>query len=83
MQPPREHYLYKVHNEFIIEKNDTKRAQKLFHIELERVADLDERIEKIEEGSIGISILNHMMRECVDAEIVKYILEDDMDYLCL
>lgn len=68
----REHYLYQVHNEHIILKNDTVRANEMLHMELECVADLDERIEKIEQGSSDISVLDNLMKECVDAEITQY-----------
>lgn len=77
-QPLREHYLYKVHNEHIIQKNDTDRANEMFHMEQECVADLDERIEKIEAGSSDLSELDNLMKECVDAEVTQYQLAKEI-----
>ncbi|KOB79052.1 Secernin-2, partial [Operophtera brumata] len=73
--PLREHYLYKIHRERIIQKNDTVRANEMFHMEQECVADLDERIEKIEAGTSDLCVLDNLMKECVESEVTKYRLD--------
>lgn len=59
-------------------KDDTIRANVMYHMEQECVADLDERIEKIEAGTSDISILDNLMKECVDTEITQYMQARDI-----
>lgn len=50
----------------------------MFTMEQECIDDLDDRIKKIEAGTMSISTLANIMKECVNAEITQYILGSEM-----
>lgn len=62
-----------MHKDYIIEKNNIKLVREIQNMERECVGDLDERLEKIEAGSTEISVLDSLMKECVEAEVTHYI----------
>ncbi|CAH0578201.1 unnamed protein product [Chrysodeixis includens] len=69
-EPPREHRLYKAHLDLMTKKDGDKIIEKLRQMETDRIAEIEEFINKPEQDSLHD--LDNLLRDCVQTEVDLY-----------